>query len=138
MASSTPAATGTAPPSDPKDQGPCVCEKCWRRINFWRFGPSTEPWADFYLPPLPRFGGQSVPQPRGLCSKADVMHALNALCDRDTPIEWRLSLGRELVRARLRLEKPQQHFGDARLSERVEDMLEVGGVSSARTAVMVE
>jgi hypothetical protein len=86
--------------------------------------PYAKPWADLY-PPI--FHGPHMPHPRVLCSKADVAHALEALCDHTTPIEWRLSLGRELVTARLCMDKGEQHFEDAKVSERVEDLIEVGG-----------
>jgi hypothetical protein len=119
-------AAASASPSASKTDEPRGAEECWRKINSWRFGPSAEHWADFYLPPLPRFHGKSVPQPKALCSKADVAHALDALCDRHCPLEWRLALGRELVTARLRMDKGGQHLEDAGGSERVEDLLEVG------------
>jgi hypothetical protein len=126
VASSTPAVV--ASPSASTAQDPCDCEHCWRKANRWRLGPFAQRWADLYLPPLPSFSGRSMPQPRALCSKADVRHALEALCDGSTPAEWRLALGRELVTARLCMDKGEQHFEEAGVSERVEDLLEVGAI----------
>jgi hypothetical protein len=123
MASSTRAAA-SAPPSASKAHEPCDCKQCWRTAHGWRFALGQH-WVDLY-PALPSFSGRSMPQPRALCSKADVRHAVDALCDRSTPSEWRVALGRELVTARLCMEKGQQHFEDAGVSERVEDLLEVG------------
>jgi hypothetical protein len=113
-------------------EGPCRCERCWKKAQAWRFPPggAGESWADLYLPPSDTRG---MPKPRALCSKADVKHAMDALCDRSTPMAWRLALGRALVNGRLCMDKGERHFEEAGVSVRVEDLFEVSGTSPDRT-----